>query len=592
MSTQWGDSTLHNTDDSLLTSSPSLLAQDNVGKPIDQNTWYFASRADNNIDFNNMNANNSKRNNGYAAAASRRLNPNTTDSFQILQTVQSRLLRHTKILESDIVRFLKENNMSDQIQSLYVNHQSTSATITFTSTLAMANFLNLDCVLRGCRIEWTPHTAPFVDVSLMTLPTEMPDDIPLRILNDYYGKVISSRRRRKECLGVHYETLTRIYRMELKKPIPPTIRIAGFPTDVIYTGQPGREKPIRKNFYDNNFPNLPIKPPNKSPANQSDDDATDCETQPPPSKRTQIYVGNLAITCSKENLIDLFGLTDRSKFTVQIPRDTKTGLPKGYAIVDIDVDLSDEIFRLNGTEFYGKELIIETSSPEKPSEEAWIDNVVPAPPIIEEKLTKTERKKRKKEKKNGNVSDTAQLAKPAKSVMIEIEATVNRNDGENSTSLDNLPQDIQQIATEESIPMDITEPSEPTPPPQTSLSSPIADDAQNPKDPFIVPPSSPADISPENMKLLKDKMLAKLFNEKDIDIPLEAIETEFLSYKAHAIYIKFKGDVDKAKKEGFATSMISVMETLKSTSCSEQHLKQGLHNYAESLAQRMNNASS
>ena len=85
--------------------------------------------------------------------------------------------------------------------------------------------------------------------------------------------------------------------------------------------------------------------------------------------------------------------------------------------------------------------------------------------------------------------------------------------------------------------------------------------------------------------------MAKLYNEKDIDIPSEAIESEFLSFKAHAIFLKFKGDVDKAKKEGFATSMISVMETLKSTSCNEQHLKQGLHNYAESLSQRMNNAS-
>ena len=571
MSTQWGDSTLHNTDDSLLTSSPSLLAQDNVGKHIDQNTWYFAPRADNNIDFNNMNSTNSKRNNGYAAAASRHLNPNTTDSFQILQTVQSRLLRHTRILESDIVRFLKENNMSDQIQSLYVNHQSTSATITITSTLAMANFLNIDCVLRGCRIEWTPHTAPFVDVSLMTLPTEMPDDIPLRILNEYYGKVISSRRRRKECLGVHYESLTRIYRMELKKPIPPTIRIAGFPTDVIYTGQPGREKPLRKNVYDNNFPNLPSS--SSKPTSKPIEETSDDETQPP-AKKVNLYVGNLPTSITEDELRQLFSVVERNDCVIEILK-TSDNVPNGCAILTVDENHVENYLTSNGTEFYGKPLIVETNRPKPVSDDVWVDNVQPEQSTLKTKepMTKTERRKRNKAK-NGNISYSAELLKPAKTKITD------REEGEISSHSDN----------ESEQPMEVSPSTDSAPVQQQQSTNVTKSDIASQSDSQLSQSTSKRS-SKKQENVLKDQLMAKLYNEKDIDIPSEAIESEFLSFKAHAIFLKFKGDVDKAKKEGFATSMISVMETLKSTSCNEQHLKQGLHNYAESLSQRMNNAS-
>ena len=170
--------------------------------------------------------------------------PDSTDdltnpkTFRTTMTVQSNLVAHNKIDKMDLIRFLRGADLLNYVKSLHVNFNHTRGLITFTTTPAMEHFLTLECSIRGASVQWTPLTNPYTMVSLMTVPTEIPDELPTRILSSKYGKVVDSFRRKEKLLGFEFETLTRVYKMELKNHIPMNIKICGYSTRVVYTGQP------------------------------------------------------------------------------------------------------------------------------------------------------------------------------------------------------------------------------------------------------------------------------------------------------------------------------------------------------------------
>ena len=73
-------------------------------------------------------------------------------------------------------------------------------------------------------------------VSLFNIPLEMPDaDVSNYISR--YGKVVKFYRSKKTFLGKSLFTDTRVYFLELVKPIPKSLNIGGRPVRTVYTGQ-------------------------------------------------------------------------------------------------------------------------------------------------------------------------------------------------------------------------------------------------------------------------------------------------------------------------------------------------------------------
>jgi len=88
--------------------------------------------------------------------------------------------------------------------------------------------------------------------------------------------------------------------------------------------------------------------------------------------KIRIYVGNLGSNVTCEDLNQLFGLdtTDYLKKTCSVELATceKTGKSKNFAFVNVPEHVHVELMKLNGIEFYGRQLVIEeakTKSNEK-----------------------------------------------------------------------------------------------------------------------------------------------------------------------------------------------------------------------------------
>ena len=161
----------------------------------------------------------------------------TSSSFKSTKTASARLFLYDDITDEDIVNCLIKMNLINFVHSTYVNYRRTFAAVTFTTTEAMHEFLLQDCIINNSCIEWVPLNSTIKIVSLMTVPTEMPDEIPIKVLSQF-GTVKSHKRKLKTVCNVQLESVTRIYKIALYKDIPNRIKICGYPTRVIYTGQP------------------------------------------------------------------------------------------------------------------------------------------------------------------------------------------------------------------------------------------------------------------------------------------------------------------------------------------------------------------
>jgi len=86
------------------------------------------------------------------------------------------------------------------------------------------------------------------------------------------------------------------------------------------------------------------------------------EAEPEVIKK-RIYVGNLGSNVAKDDLVQLFGLaaTDflKKNCCVDIALDAKTGKSKNFAIVTVPEPVHSELIKLNGIEFYGRQVVIE-----------------------------------------------------------------------------------------------------------------------------------------------------------------------------------------------------------------------------------------
>merc|ERR1712142_1117789 len=86
------------------------------------------------------------------------------------------------------------------------------------------------------------------------------------------------------------------------------------------------------------------------------------EGEPDVSKKS-IYVGNLGSNVTSEDLTNLFGLGAtpflQKTCCVDVACDDKTGKSKNFAIVTVPEHVHSELIKLNGIEFYGRQIVIE-----------------------------------------------------------------------------------------------------------------------------------------------------------------------------------------------------------------------------------------
>jgi len=79
--------------------------------------------------------------------------------------------------------------------------------------------------------------------------------------------------------------------------------------------------------------------------------------------KKRIYVGNLGSNVTNDDLIQLFGLGTtpylQQTCCVDIATDSKTGKSKNFAIVTVPEHVHSELIKLNGIEFYGRQVVIE-----------------------------------------------------------------------------------------------------------------------------------------------------------------------------------------------------------------------------------------
>ena len=83
------------------------------------------------------------------------------------------------------------------------------------------------------------------------------------------------------------------------------------------------------------------------------------ECEPEVCKK-RIYVGNLGANVATEDLVQLFGLGTtpflKKTCSVEIATDKKTGKSKNFAIVTVPEHVHSELVKLNGIEFYGRQV--------------------------------------------------------------------------------------------------------------------------------------------------------------------------------------------------------------------------------------------
>jgi len=89
--------------------------------------------------------------------------------------------------------------------------------------------------------------------------------------------------------------------------------------------------------------------------------STGCEAEPDVTKKS-IYVGNLGSNVTHDDLTQLFGLSAtpflKQTCCVDVACD-KSGKSKNFAIVTVPEHVHSELIKLNGIEFYGRQIVIE-----------------------------------------------------------------------------------------------------------------------------------------------------------------------------------------------------------------------------------------
>ena len=171
-------------------------------------------------------------------------NGDTLTSWPMNKTASCKLDPRWRLNRWNVLTMLDYNNLLDNVLSVYVNARHTFGVITFDEIGAMHDFLMKHTTIQGKNVQWTPLNTPFTYVSLMSVPTEIPDHIVANYLEKKYGKVYGVRRKFDEYRSrsgniYKYQTQTRTLKMTLTCHIPTQIKICGYPTKVIYTGQPG-----------------------------------------------------------------------------------------------------------------------------------------------------------------------------------------------------------------------------------------------------------------------------------------------------------------------------------------------------------------
>merc|ERR1712142_622984 len=83
----------------------------------------------------------------------------------------------------------------------------------------------------------------------------------------------------------------------------------------------------------------------------------------PEAPMKRIYVGNLGSNVTTDDLIQLFGLGTTSYLqrlcSVELACCEKTGKSKNFAFVNVPEHVHNELMKLNGIEFYGRQIVIE-----------------------------------------------------------------------------------------------------------------------------------------------------------------------------------------------------------------------------------------
>jgi len=87
-------------------------------------------------------------------------------------------------------------------------------------------------------------------------------------------------------------------------------------------------------------------------------------TEPEPEvAKKRIYVGNLGSNVTTDDLTQLFGLGTtpflQKTCSVELACCEKTGKSKNFAIVTVPEHVHCELMKLNGIEFYGRQVVIE-----------------------------------------------------------------------------------------------------------------------------------------------------------------------------------------------------------------------------------------
>lgn len=92
----------------------------------------------------------------------------------------------------------------------------------------------------------------------------------------------------------------------------------------------------------------------------------------------RIYVGNLGTNVTKEDLVNLFGLSAtpylRDTCDVEIATCEKTGKSKNFAFINVPEHVHAELMKLNGIEFYGRQLVIEEAKTKPDDDEKCDEN--------------------------------------------------------------------------------------------------------------------------------------------------------------------------------------------------------------------------
>ena len=79
----------------------------------------------------------------------------------------------------------------------------------------------------------------------------------------------------------------------------------------------------------------------------------------------RIFVGNLGTNVTTDDLVQLFGLS-KSEFlkktcSLELVAWKKNDKSKNYAFVTVPADIYDELMKLNGIEFYGRQVKVISS---------------------------------------------------------------------------------------------------------------------------------------------------------------------------------------------------------------------------------------